>query len=275
MSLPNEVRANYVEIIDDILATSDLSQVTEKKIRNGIQDRIEYDITPQKAAIKELIMQRFDLFNAKQNGDSEPVPSVEVADPVPKINGHAKSRSISTSAAGQKRQADDSDLSDVVDTAPTRKKRKESVDEDAAFAARLQAEEDRNARPTRGGAPRKAAPAKKKKSPKKKTAAKVTASDDSDVEAGESTRKVNRNTGFHKPMNLSAIATDFFGTPQLSRPQVTKQVWAYIKSNNLQNPSDKRFIDCDEKLKGLLKQDRIQMFQMTKVLNTHMYNPED
>lgn len=52
MEVPNEVRANYVEIIDDILATSDLSQVTEKKIRNGIQDRIEYDITPQKVRRK-------------------------------------------------------------------------------------------------------------------------------------------------------------------------------------------------------------------------------
>lgn len=172
-------------------------------------------LIPQ-AAIKDLIMQRFDLFNAKQNGEAEPVPSVEKAEPLPKTNGHAKSRSVSTSEAGQKRQADDSDLSDVVDTAPAKKKRKASVDEDAAFAARLQAEEDRNARPTRGGAPRKAAPSKKKKTPRKKTASKVTGSDDSDVDdEGGTTRKVNRNTGFHKPMNLSAIATDFFGTPQV------------------------------------------------------------
>lgn len=48
MEVPNEVRAKYVEIIDDILSQSDLSQVTEKKIRSGIQDRVEYDITPQK-----------------------------------------------------------------------------------------------------------------------------------------------------------------------------------------------------------------------------------
>lgn len=46
--MPTEVRAKYVEIIDDILAKSDLSAVTEKSIRNGIQGRVEYDITPQK-----------------------------------------------------------------------------------------------------------------------------------------------------------------------------------------------------------------------------------
>jgi len=161
-------------------------------------------------------MDRFDYFNAKQNGEPEPVPSVETADPVPRTNGHAKSRSVSMSEAGVKRQADESDLSDVVDSAPARKKRKDSVNEDAAFAAKLQAEEDRNARPTRGVASRKVAPSKKKKTPKKKTAAKVTGSDDSDVDGeGGTTRKVNRNTGFHKPMNLSAVATDFFGTPQV------------------------------------------------------------
>jgi upstream activation factor subunit UAF30 len=50
------------------------------------------------------------------------------------------------------------------------------------------------ARPTRGGASRKAAPAKKKKTPKKKTAARVTGSDDSEVEEGE---KPKKTTGFH------------------------------------------------------------------------------
>lgn len=240
-AVPAEVRARYVDIIDDILAQSDLTQVTEKRIRNGIQERVQYDITPQKvsgpshrvrgvgvvgvrerltaaqAAIKGLIMERFDIFNARQNGQAEPVPSIETADAEPATNGHGKSTSPSTEA-GHKREADDGDLSDVVDNAPPpkKKKRKESVADDAAFAAKLQAEEDRAARPTRGGATRKAAPAKKKKATKKKTTSKVTASDDSDVEDGRgSGRKVNRDTGFHKPMNLSATAADFFGTLQV------------------------------------------------------------
>ena len=46
--VPNEVRQKYVDIIDDILTKADLTQVTEKRIRNGIQERVEYDITPQK-----------------------------------------------------------------------------------------------------------------------------------------------------------------------------------------------------------------------------------
>ena len=167
-------------------------------------------------------MERFDIFNARQAGEQEPIPSVEISQPPPPVtNGHAKPMAVPRSPSDKKREADDSDLSDVIDKAPPKKKRKEkddSIEDDAAIAARLQAEENRASRPSRGGAPRKAAPAKKKKAPKKKTANKVTASDDSDVEEGDGTkkRKVNRETGFHKPMNLSETATDFFGTPQVS-----------------------------------------------------------
>lgn len=173
------------------------------------------------AAIKQLIMERFDIFNARQN--TEPVPSVETTAVTTKTNGHAQSRSSSASEAGVKREAEPSDSEDdVVYDAPPKKKRKDNSKDvaketDAEIAARLQALEDRAARPTRGAAPRKAVPAKKKKTPKKKTAARVTGSDDSDVEdGGGSTRKVNRETGFHKPMNLSATAAEFFGVPQVS-----------------------------------------------------------
>jgi DEK C terminal domain len=48
VAVPPEVRANYIGIIDSILAESDLSRISEKKIRQGIQARVEYDITPQK-----------------------------------------------------------------------------------------------------------------------------------------------------------------------------------------------------------------------------------
>lgn len=168
-------------------------------------------------------MERFDIFNAKQNHDTEPVPSVETATAATKTNGHTQSRSSSASEVGVKREAEPSDSEDdTVYDAPPKKKRKDNSKDiaketDAEIAARLQAQEDRAARPTRGAAPRKAAPAKKKKTPKKKTAARVTGSDDSDVEDGGGTgRKVNRETGFHKPMNLSATAAEFFGVPQVS-----------------------------------------------------------
>ena len=87
-------------------------------------------------------------------------------------------------------------VTDITHESPLKKKRKElSVDADAALAARLQAEEDKRVRPTRGGSSRKAAPAKKK-TPKKKTAARVRGSDESDVD-DSLTEKKPSNTGFN------------------------------------------------------------------------------
>lgn len=58
---------------------------------------------------------------------------------------------------------------------------------------------------------------------------------------------------------------------QLSRPQVVKHLWEYIKGNELQNPSNKREIMCDDGLRGVFGCDKIDMFRMNKVLG--MYVP--
>lgn len=211
--VPSEVRTKYIGIIDTILNGADLTTITRKSILIGIQDRIEYDITPQKVglraarlavvrpltcmqtAIKALIDQRFDVINARLNGESPVVPSVEAGEPIPKTNGVHKPSPPSPSSSPAKREASSEDMSDVVDSPPPKKKRKNGIDADAAFAAKLQAEEDLRARPTRGGANRKAAPAKKKRKVKKKE--RVTGSDDSEAEDGEKPAKPKRDTGFH------------------------------------------------------------------------------
>ena len=46
--VPPEVETSFVTIIDSILAASDLNTISEKRIRKGLQDAVEYDITPQK-----------------------------------------------------------------------------------------------------------------------------------------------------------------------------------------------------------------------------------
>ena len=63
--------------------------------------------------------------------------------------------------------------------------------------------------------------------------------------------------------------------PELSRPQVVKQLWNYIKGNELQDPNDKRQILCDEKLHAVFKQDKINMFSMNKLLGSHLYPIDD
>jgi hypothetical protein len=152
-------------------------------------------------------MERFDIFNARMNEPSAPVASVEVPQPPLPTNGHYDSpASMPDAATPQKRSAGSDDISDIASGSPRKKKRKPSVDADALFAAKLQAEEDKLARPTRGSNSRKSAPAKKKKTPKKKTSARVKASDDSDIDDSESgEKKPPKNTGFH----VSSAASTF------------------------------------------------------------------
>jgi upstream activation factor subunit UAF30 len=62
---------------------------------------------------------------------------------------------------------------------------------------------------------------------------------------------------------------------QLSRPQVVKKIWEHIKANDLQDPSDKRQIRCDEPMQAVFKQDKVHMFTMNKLLGKQLYDVEE
>jgi chromatin remodeling complex protein RSC6 len=50
-----------------------------------------------------------------------------------------------------------------------------------------------------------------------------------------------------------------------------KQIWVYIKKNDLQNPANKRNILADDKLKPLFGgKSEVTMFEMTKLVSAHM-----
>ncbi|KAJ5676053.1 hypothetical protein N7462_008950 [Penicillium macrosclerotiorum] len=275
MSLSSEKRNEYTEIIDSILAKSDLNTISEKRIRKGLQDVIGYDLTPQKAAVKELIMERFDIFASNSGAGDSP-------EETPTSNGQTQADSVPAvpspppSSSPVKRQADSEEASEPADASPPPKKRKPDadVDADAAFAAKLQAEENMRARTTRGASTRRAAPKKKTKA---KTSKKVKAEDDSDIESGSTKkREVNRSGAFFKELVLSEPLSALMGGVQkLSRPQTVKRVWQYIHENELQDPSNRRQIVCDDAMRAIFKQDRIDMFAMTRALSQNMYNPDE
>eukprot|EP00250_Pteridium_aquilinum_P004680 c14883_g1_i1 orf=519-1583(-) len=77
--------------------------------------------------------------------------------------------------------------------------------------------------------------------------------------------------GFTAPLPLSEALVEFFGTgeSELSRSEVVKRMWAYIKENKLQDPADKRQILCDSKLKELFGCETFTGFIMTKHLSPH------
>lgn len=59
----------------------------------------------------------------------------------------------------------------------------------------------------------------------------------------------------------------------MSRPQIVKGLWNHIKENQLQNPNNKREIICDPSMKAIFNVDKIDMFQMNKVLGQYVFNP--
>ena len=102
---------------------------------------------------------------------------------------------------------------------------------------------------------------------KKETAGKTTAKG-SGSDKGTGGRKVN--PALMKPLQPSKELGAVVGNEPLPRPQVVKKVWDYIKSNNLQNPANKREIKADDKLKKVFGKDMVTMFEMNKHLAAHL-----
>lgn len=73
------------------------------------------------------------------------------------------------------------------------------------------------------------------------------------------------------PYHLSQELTAIVGVTELSRGEVTKQVWDYIKKHRLQDEANKRLIRPDAALgKVFGGSEPIDMFKMAGLLNKHM-----
>lgn len=84
-------------------------------------------------------------------------------------------------------------------------------------------------------------------------------------------------SGFAKPTNLSDEICEFVNVEKgtmLARTEVTRNINAYIKEHNLQNPSDKRTILPDEKLRKIMNitednTDVITYFNLQRYIKHH------
>ena len=79
------------------------------------------------------------------------------------------------------------------------------------------------------------------------------------------------NAAFMKPVTPDAALSAVVGADPLPRTELTKKLWDYIKSNDLQNPENKREIIADDKLKAMFDgKDKVSMFEMTKLVSGHI-----
>ena len=78
------------------------------------------------------------------------------------------------------------------------------------------------------------------------------------------------NAAFMKAMTPSAALAAIIGKGPLPRTEVTKKVWEYIKKNKLQDAVQKRVIIADAKLKEVFGKAKADMFEMTKLISSHL-----
>ena len=79
------------------------------------------------------------------------------------------------------------------------------------------------------------------------------------------------NAALMKPMKISPDLAEVIGAGPMSRGEVVKAIWVYIKKHDLQNPKNKRNILADDKLKKVFGgKSEVTMFEMTKLVSAHL-----
>lgn len=80
-----------------------------------------------------------------------------------------------------------------------------------------------------------------------------------------------KQSKFMQPMKVSEELAAVVGRGPMPRTEVTKKLWAYIKTNKRQDPKNKRNIQADDKLKKVFNgKGVVNMFEMTKLVSKHL-----
>lgn len=79
-----------------------------------------------------------------------------------------------------------------------------------------------------------------------------------------------KKSKFMQPMKISDDLAAVVGRGPMPRTEVTKNLWAYIKSHKRQDPSNKRNILADDKLQKIFGKKSVNMFEMTKLVSKHL-----
>ncbi|KAL3821075.1 hypothetical protein ACJIZ3_006980 [Penstemon smallii] len=71
-------------------------------------------------------------------------------------------------------------------------------------------------------------------------------------------------------VNLPTMLREFMGQSQSSQLNCFRRVWSYVKENNLQDPSNKNVVNCDEKLKSiLLGKSKFELTELPVLIKLH------
>ncbi|KAJ3749426.1 hypothetical protein DFH05DRAFT_672964 [Lentinula detonsa] len=268
---------NLEPLVRQILSApgTDLTTISAKRVRRELL-ALDPSLTPEfikanKLDVDAVITRVFGEVNAAKNGEIIDTPEEPVT----------ASRRYNTSDQ-EEEEEEEEETEEEQDEEESKPKKAKKVSKkemsDAELARQLSSEINGRSSTRRStGKGRAASGTPKKSRPKKKSASTIDSNDeDSGQEGGKKVKKKRAGGGaakggFAKEFTLSAPLAALLHVEKLSRPQVVKQLWVYIKENERQNPSNKREILCDQNLKAIFNVDKIDMFKMNKVLGSHLH----
>ena len=117
--------------------------------------------------------------------------------------------------------------------------------------------------------PRKTAAASKtvaSKSTTTRPAAKKAAAKTAPAKKAAAPRKASTAAGKTPSAALAAV----IGAEPITRPQVMKKLWDYIKAQGLQDRKDKRTINADARLQAVFGKDQVNMFELAGIAGKHL-----
>lgn len=77
--------------------------------------------------------------------------------------------------------------------------------------------------------------------------------------------------GLAQKVQPDSMLAKVVGSQPMTRSEITKKVWDYVKSHNLQDSQNRRMINADDTMRPIFNgKNQVSMFEMTKLVNQHV-----
>ncbi|KAF9973357.1 hypothetical protein BGZ73_003408 [Actinomortierella ambigua] len=256
----------YRKKVAELISKADLDSVSAKAIRRQIETLENVSLKDVKAKFDKMVSEEYnritDEVEKKKNSQSA-APTVNgfgLALPPTSLKSEpaappqsTKKRSQKQSSSDESEEEDDSDEYSSVDEGDSKRSKTSATKKKAT--SKKKDEKSKS---------------KKKTTEKKKRAPALNE---------DGTPKTNALT---RPQIISPTLANVVGgsigpsgKPEMSRAQVVKQLWVYIKANNLQDAQDKKSINCDDKMRAIFGVDKVGCFEMNKYIGKHLTKIEN
>ena len=99
--------------------------------------------------------------------------------------------------------------------------------------------------------------------------------DDEDSEDDESESVPTKPTSMPSSAKPSPVLAAIIGSSPVSRNDAIKKFWEYVRANGLQDKSNKRIVNADDKLLILFEgKKEANIFEVTKFINNNLSNED-